>query len=144
MVNESKHDDYEEHEEHEEGNTKLNIIRMIIAVVLVVISHILKLDGKYALYVSILAYIICGYEIILNAFKSIIRGEGLDENVLMTIASIGAFIIGETNEAIAVMIFFQLGELFEDFSMDKSRSSIRSLVDMKSDFANIYILSTSH
>lgn len=128
----------EDHEDHEESNSKSNIIRMIIAVVLVVVSHLLKLEGKYNLIISILAYIICGYEIIINAFKSIIRGEGLDENVLMTIASIGAFVIGETNEAIAVMIFFQLGELFEDFSMDKSRNSIKALVKIMPESANLY------
>ncbi len=144
MVSESRieesniNDEHKEHEEHENENSKFNIARMIIAVILVAAAHLLKLDEKYTLYVSILAYIICGYEIILNAFKSIIRGEGLDENVLMTIASIGAFIIGETNEAIAVMIFFQLGELFEDFSMDKSRDSIKSLVKIMPESANLY------
>ncbi len=140
MANDTKIEEIKTHEEeeHEEGNFKLNIIRMIIAVILVVVAHILKLDEKYEFYISILAYIICGYEIIINALKSIFKGEGLDENVLMTIASIGAFIIGETHEAIAVMIFFQLGELFEDFSMTKSRNSIKALVKIMPETANLY------
>ena len=89
--------------------------------------------------ITIVAYIICSYEILINAVKSIFTEFSLDENVLMTVASIAAFIIGETHEAIAIIIFYQIGEMFEDFSMDKSCNSIRSLVDMKSDFANIYI-----
>ena len=140
MANDTKIEEIKTHEEeeYEEGNFKLNIIRMIIAVILVVVAHILKIDEKYEFYISILAYIICGYEIIINALKSIFKGEGLDENVLMTIASIGAFIIGETHEAIAVMIFFQLGELFEDFSMTKSRNSIKALVKIMPETANLY------
>ncbi len=142
MENEAKLEDgidVDNNVEEEEGNIKIHIIRMIIAVLLVVIAHIIKLDTKYELMISILAYIICGYEIVINAFKSIFRGEGLDENVLMTIASIGAFIIGETHEAIAVIIFFQIGEMFEEFSMDKSRNSIKSLVEIMPESANLYI-----
>lgn len=142
MENEAKLEDgidVDNNVEEEEGNIKIHIIRMIIAVLLVVIAHIIKLDIKYELIISILAYIICGYEIVINAFKSIFRGEGLDENVLMTIASIGAFIIGETHEAIAVIIFFQIGEMFEEFSMDKSRNSIKSLVEIMPESANLYI-----
>ena len=142
MENEVKFEDeidVDNNVEEEGENIKIHIIRMIIAVLLVVIAHIIKLDIKYELIISILAYIICGYEIVINAFKSIFRGEGLDENVLMTIASIGAFIIGETHEAIAVIIFFQIGEMFEEFSMDKSRNSIKSLVEIMPESANLYI-----
>ncbi len=125
-------------EEHEEENSKMSIVKMVVAIILVVLTYIFKFDEKYELLVFILAYIICGYEIIINAFKNIIRGEGLDENVLMTIASIGAFAIGETHEAIAVMIFYQIGEMFEDFSMEKSRDSIKALVKIMPEFANLY------
>ena len=120
-------------------NNKSVIIRIVITVFLIVLTHLLKLDERLKFILSLIAYLICAYKIIINAFKSILSGDGLDENVLMTIASVGAFILGEIHESIAVIVFYQIGEMFEDFSMDKSRRSITSLIDIMPQNANLFI-----
>jgi Cd2+/Zn2+-exporting ATPase len=84
-----------------------------------------------------LSYIIVGYDVVLNAFKTIFRGNVFDENFLMSIASIGAFYIGEFPEGVAVMLFYQVGELFQSYAVDKSRKSIASLMDIRPDYANV-------
>ena len=86
----------------------------------------------------IIAYIIVGFEIIGKAIRNIFKGKVLDENFLMSIATIGAFLIGEFPEAVAVMLFYQIGELFQDYAVDKSRKSISNLMDIRPDFANVY------
>ncbi len=83
------------------------------------------------------AYIIVGFEIIKKAFKNIKKGKPFDENFLMTVATLGAFCIGEFPEAVAVMLFYQIGELFQDYAVDKSRKSIVSLMDIRPDYANV-------
>ena len=85
----------------------------------------------------IISYLIVGFEIIKKALRNIIRGKVFDENFLMTIATIGAFGIGEYPEAVAVMLFYQVGELFQSYAVDKSRKSISSLMDIRPDFANV-------
>ena len=131
----------------ENENRKSDIIRIVISVLLVVVSVIIEKNGLHlisignnnidlCLIISLFAYLICGHEILIGAIKSLIGGDGFDENVLMTIASIGAFILGERNEAIAVIVFFKLGELFEDYSIDRSRDNIKALVDIKPEVAN--------
>ena len=132
-------------EEHKE-DMKKPIIRIAVAVIIVIIGVILEhqTDGlilftnpilKLAFY--LVAYLIVGYEVLLNAFKRIIKLEAMDETVLMSIATIGAFILGDYQEAVAVMVFYQIGELFQDYSMDKSRDSIKELVDITPEFANV-------
>ena len=83
------------------------------------------------------AYAIIGYKVIWKAVRGIFRGQMLDENFLMSVASIGAFLIGEYPEAVAVMLFYQIGELFEDYAVGKSRKSITQLMDIKPDVANL-------
>ena len=87
--------------------------------------------------IYILSYIIVGYDIVLKAIRNIFRGKVFDENFLMTIATIGAFAIGEYPEAVAVMLFYQIGELFQSYAVDKSRKSIASLMDIRPDYANV-------
>ena len=87
--------------------------------------------------IYILSYIIVGYDIVLKAIRNIFRGKVFDENFLMTIATIGAFVIGEYPEAVAVMLFYQIGELFQSYAVDKSRKSIASLMDIRPDYANV-------
>ncbi|MBR3289109.1 MAG: cadmium-translocating P-type ATPase [Lachnospiraceae bacterium] len=122
------------------------MIRIAISVIIVIIGVILdhQVDGlilfsnpivKLAFY--LIAYLIVGYEVLLNAFKRIVKLEAMDETVLMSIATIGAFILGDYQEAVAVMVFYQIGELFQDYSMDKSRDSIKELVDITPEFANV-------
>ena len=113
-------------------------IKIIIALPLFLIAMFVPFGNELinkGLYV--LSYIIVGLEIIFKAFKNMIKGEVFDENFLMSIATIGAFAIGEFPEAVAVMLFYQVGELFQDYAVDKSRKSIVSLMDIRPDYANV-------
>ena len=83
------------------------------------------------------SYLVVGSEIILKALRGIIRGQVFDENFLMSIATIGAMLIGEYPEGVAVMLFYQVGELFQSYAVDRSRKSIASLMDIRPDYANL-------
>ncbi len=87
----------------------------------------------------LIVYIIIGYDILLNAFRNIIKGTIFDENFLMSIATIGALLIGEYFEAIAVMLFYQIGEFLQNYAVNKSRKSIAELMDIAPEFANIFL-----
>ena len=118
---------------------KKKLIRIIISFILLVIAFILKLDNVIINDILfIISYLIVGYDIILKALRNIIRGKVFDENFLMTIATIGAFFIGEFPEAVAVMLFYQVGELFQNYAVDKSRKSVSELMDIRPDYANLY------
>ena len=113
-------------------------IKIIIALAFFLIAMFVPFGNELinkGLYV--LSYIIVGLEIVFKAFKNMIKGEVFDENFLMSIATIGAFAIGEFPEAVAVMLFYQVGELFQDYAVDKSRKSIVSLMDIRPDYANV-------
>lgn len=117
---------------------KKRAIKIIIALILFLISFIIDFNSIWInniLYV--ISYIIVGVEIVCKAIKNILRGKVFDENFLMTVATIGAFVIGEFPEAVAVMLFYQIGELFQSFAVDKSRKSISNLMDIRPDFANL-------
>ena len=118
---------------------KKKLIRIIISFILLVIAFILKLDNTIINNILfIISYLIVGYDIILKALRNITRGKVFDENFLMTIATIGAFFISEFPEAVAVMLFYQVGELFQSYAVDKSRKSVASLMDIRPDYANLY------
>lgn len=118
---------------------KKKLIRIIISFILLVIAFILKLDNVIINDILfIISYLIVGYDIILKALRNITIGKVFDENFLMTIATIGAFFIGEFPEAVAVMLFYQVGELFQSYAVDKSRKSVASLMDIRPDYANVY------
>ena len=113
-------------------------IKIIISLILFLIAIIINFNNETinnTLY--IISYIIVGFEIIKKAIRNITRGKVFDENFLMTVATIGAFAIGEYPEAVAVMLFYQIGELFQSYAVDKSRKSISSLMDIRPDFANL-------
>ncbi len=117
---------------------KKKLIKIIIALILFVFSMVIKFENVWinnTLY--IISYIIVGFEIIRKALRNIIRGKVFDENFLMAVATIGAFTIGEFPEAVAVMLFYQIGELFQSYAVDKSRKSIASLMDIRPDYANV-------
>lgn len=115
------------------------LIKIIISLLLVVISLLLKFDTElYSNILYVIAYIIVGYDIVLKAVRNIFKGKVFDENFLMTVATIGAFCIGEFPEAVAVMLFYQIGELFQSYAVDRSRKSVASLMDIRSDYANVY------
>ena len=118
---------------------KKKLIRIIISFILLVLAFIIKLDNVIISDILfIISYLIVGYDIILKALRNITRGKVFDENFLMTIATIGAFFIGEFPEAVAVMLFYQVGELFQSHAVDKSRKSVASLMDIRPDYANVY------
>ena len=113
-------------------------IKIIIALILFLIAFIIKFPNEWinnAIY--IISYIIVGFDIVKKAVRNIIRGKVFDENFLMAVATIGAFGIGEFPEAVAVMLLYQIGELFQSYAVDKSRKSISSLMDIRPDFANV-------
>ncbi len=96
-----------------------------------------EIEISIANILFIISYIIVGFEIVKKAFRNITRGKIFDENFLMTVATIGAFFVGEFPEAVTVMLFYQIGELFQSFAVDKSRKSIASLMDIRPDYANL-------
>ncbi len=112
--------------------------KIIIAIILFVIAIVIpfKLDWLNKI-IYIISYLIVGLDIVKKAIRNIFRGKVFDENFLMTIATIGAFAIGEFPEAVAVMLFYQVGESFQSYAVDKSRKSIASLMDIRPDFANV-------
>ena len=113
-------------------------IKIIISFILFLVAIIFNFNNEWInniLY--IISYLIVGLEIIKKAIRNIFRGKVFDENFLMTIATIGAFAIGEFPEAVAVMLFYQVGELFQSYAVDKSRKSISSLMDIRPDYANV-------
>ena len=86
----------------------------------------------------VVSYLLVGFEILKKAARNIVRGHVFDENFLMTVATLGAFGIGEIEEAVAVMLFYQVGEFFQSYAVDKSRKSITALMDIRPDYANVY------
>lgn len=117
---------------------KNRIIRIIISAVLFAVAIFLPEDPWQAELICFLAaYIVVGYKVIWKAIRGIFRGQMLDENFLMAVASIGAFFVGEYPEAVAVMLFYQVGETFEDYAVGKSRRSITELMNIRPDSANL-------
>lgn len=117
---------------------KKRAIKIIVAFILFVAAMIINVSNVWInniLY--IISYLIVGYDIVLKAIRNVFRGKVFDENFLMTVATIGAFGVGEFPEAVAVMLFYQVGELFQSFAVDRSRKSISNLMDIRPDFANL-------
>ncbi len=114
------------------------LIKIIVSAVLYVVALLLNVDIKWLTPgLFIIAYLIVGGDVVWKACRHIIRGKVFDENFLMSIATIGAFIIGEFPEAVAVMLFYQVGELFQSYAVSKSRKSISALMDIRPDYANL-------
>ena len=110
--------------------------RIILTAILLVLGFVVS-DNTISSMLFLISYIIVAYDIIIKALKNIRNGNPLDENFLMTIASIGAFIIGEALEGVAVMLFYQIGEYFQVYAVDKSRRSVSELMDIRPDYANV-------
>ena len=119
---------------------KKDLIKIILSAILFLVALINPLNSEFiAKILYIISYLIVGLEIVLKAIKNIFKGKIFDEHFLMSIATIGAFIIGEYPEAVAVMLFYQIGELFQDYAVDKSKESITSLMNIRPDYANIKV-----
>ena len=112
-------------------------VRIIVSSILVVVSVLLSLDGWYRAIAFMVPYLIIGYDILKKAIKGIFRGQAFDENFLMAIATVGAIVLGEYFESVAVMLFYQIGELFQSYAVGKSRKNIKQLMDICPDHANI-------
>jgi Cd2+/Zn2+-exporting ATPase len=122
---------------HFKEDNKNEIIKLIIGTILYLLGITFKSSLPIKLSLFILAYIIIGKDVLISALKNIIKGQMFDENFLMSIATIGAFAIGEYPEAVAVMLFYQIGELFQDMAVNRSRKSISDLMDIRPDYANL-------
>lgn len=124
---------------------KKMLARILVTALMMILLMILPVSGIPQLILYLVAYIIIGYDILLKAFRGILNGRVFDENFLMAIATVGAFALaiydqsGEYSEAIAVMLFYQIGELFQSYAVGKSRRSISDLMDIRPDYANIEI-----
>ncbi len=131
--------DRSEDSSHIDNSLKVNILRFGISALLLLSSYILKLEDNVKLIVLLVAYTIVGYDVVIRAFKNIFKGEIFDENFLMSIATFGAIGIGEYPEAVAVMLFYQVGEIFQNIAVGKSRRSIKSLIEIRPEYANLEI-----
>ena len=117
---------------------KEKLYRIICSSILLVIAVILKnVNNIISIIVFSISYLVIGYDILLKAIKNIKRGKVFDENFLMAVATIGAICINELAEAVTVMLFYQIGELFQDYAVNKSRKSIAELMDIRPDYANV-------
>lgn len=122
-----------------ETNDKKKAIRLGISAVFFAVALLIEFPYWIGSMLFLITYILSGGEVVLKAVKNIIRGQVFDENFLMTIATIGAFIIQEFPEGVAVMLFYQVGMFLEDIAVNRSRRSIISLLDIRPDFANLKI-----
>ncbi len=125
-----------DHEEKEE-NLKAEVVKLVIALIIFATAFFKVVPGKIETWLFVAAYILSGYEVLLKSIKNIFRGEVFDENFLMSIATLGAFAINKPGEAAAVMIFYNVGELFEDYAVGKSKKSIIQLMNIKPKIANL-------
>jgi Cd2+/Zn2+-exporting ATPase len=126
-----------EHEHHEDSENRAELIRLIAGALLYGAAFIFKLPNVIELILFAAAYILVGSEVLLKSIKNIARGQVFDENFLMSIATIGAFAVGAYPEGVAVMLFYQIGELFQDYAVNRSRKSIKELMDIRPDYANL-------
>ena len=115
------------------------LLRIIIAAAVFVAATVLKSVINVYIYAGILlvSYLVIGHDVLYKACRNILRGQVFDENFLMTAATVGAFALGEYSEGVAVMLFYQIGELFQSYAVNKSRKSIAALMDIRPDYANI-------
>jgi Cd2+/Zn2+-exporting ATPase len=129
----------ENNEEEEEGVNKKEIIRLVVGGAIFAVGIIFNFQNWLELTLFIISYIIVGGEVVLKAIKGIARGQVFSEHFLMSIATIGAFFVGEYPEGVAVMLFYLVGELFQDIAVGHSRKSISALMDIRPDYANLKV-----
>lgn len=141
---EHSHEDSHEHSHghshdhsHSEAITLKENLRLIIGAIIFAVAVFLDRESMVTLALFIVSYLLIGGNVILTAVKNILRGEVFDENFLMTIATLGAFFIGEYPEGVAVMLFYEIGELFQSYAVNRSRKSITSLMNIRADYANV-------
>lgn len=116
---------------------KKMLLRIIIAAVLIVVFSLLPAEGYLRFVLFMIPYLVIGYDILKKAFKGILNKQVFDENFLMAVATVGAILLGDYSEGVAVMLFYQIGELFQSYAVGKSRRNISELMDIRPDYANI-------
>lgn len=120
----------------EMNETKTKFIRFGIGILIFALAIFIDIAAPFKLLIFIVAYAVFGGDVVITALKNILKGDFFDENFLMTIATLGAFAIGDYPEAVAVMLFYQIGEILQDLAVGRSRKSIRAIMDIRPDFAN--------
>ncbi|MGI6607820.1 MAG: heavy metal translocating P-type ATPase [Erysipelotrichaceae bacterium] len=116
---------------------KRMLVRIILSAVLLVILQLFKIEGVEGFLINLVPYFLIGYDVLFDAVRGIINRQPFNENFLMAIATVGAIFLKDFNEATAVMLFYQIGELFQSYAIGKSRKSISSLMDIRPDYANV-------
>ncbi len=116
---------------------KKMVLRLAASAIFFILAILMENKGGPAWISFIAAYLLAGYDIPLKACRNITKGQVFDENFLMTVATIGAIVVGSLEEAVAVMLFYQVGELFSDYAVNKSRKSIKDLMDINPEYANL-------
>lgn len=142
LHDESSHSHYNSHvhgHSHADEETKERLMKIAIAGVLLILGLALEVTPLFELLIFLMAFVVVGSDVITRAINNIKRGQVFDENFLMGIATIGAFFVGEYAEGVGVMLFYQVGELFQDLAVNKSRKSIADLMDIRPDYANLKI-----
>ena len=134
-----KDDEHDHGHSHGIGDNKKELIRLGIGAVFFAIALAFKMSNPMEFGFYFISYLLVGGEVLLKSGKNILRGQVFDENFLMSVATIGAFSIGEFPEGVAVMLFYQIGEFFQDLAVDRSRKSIADLMDIRPDYANLKV-----
>lgn len=129
-------------EVEKDGEISSQLLRLIVSLILFAAGQLLSLTEIWRLVIFCAAYVLSGGEVVYKALRNLFRGSLFDENFLMTVATIGAFAIGEYPEAAAVMIFYNIGELFQDMAVNRSRKSIKALMNIRPDHANLVVGNT--
>ena len=113
------------------------LIRVIVAAVLIIAFSFLPLEGYIRFICYMVPYLVIGYDVLRKAFKGILNRQVFDENFLMAVATVGAIALGDYKEGVSVMLFYQIGELFQSYAVGKSRRNISDLMDIRPDYANV-------
>ena len=131
--------EYDHHHGEEQENNKLAIAKLVVSIVIFVTATILHPTGLNRFLIYFSAYLVAGGDVVLKAIKHIWKGKVFDENFLMVLATVGALAIGEYPEAVMVMILYQIGEMLQDYAVEKSKKSISSLMNIRPDYANVEV-----
>ena len=116
---------------------KKMLSRIVISVILIIILNFLPVKGYLKFVLYMIPYFVIGYDILLKAWKGILNRQVFDENFLMAVATVGAILLGDYTEGVAVMLFYQIGELFQSYAVGRSRKNISDLMDIRPDYANV-------
>lgn len=125
--------------DHSKGVNFKETLPLIIGVLVYIVALLLEKGSTLSIILFGVSYILIGGEVVITAVKNILRGEVFDENFLMTVATLGAFFVGEYPEGVAVMLFYEIGELFQSYAVNKSRKSITALMDIRAEYANLIL-----